>query len=157
MKRLIVGYGLILVLLLTACGASIEDIREENDRVVAEIEDAQRSQEFMDSFVSSLMSNPEYRNYLEWSEEDIDSLVSSLLSSPEYKDYLDWSEEDIEQLVAAFMSHPRYVEMLNTTPKEDCAQIVVMAIIIGGEHFIPSDDEAQELCEWYEDFVDGDT
>ena len=168
MKRLMVVYGLILVLLLTACGASSGDISEENDRVlaelkvendrvIAEIKNAQRSEEFMDSFVSSLMSNPEYRNYLEWSEEDIDSLVSSMMSSPEYQDYLEWSEEDIEQLAAAFMSDLGYVEMLKTTPKEDCAQIVVMAIIIGGEHFIPSDDEAQELCEWYEDFVDGDT
>ena len=144
MKRLMVVYGLILVLLLTACGASIGDISKENDRVlaelkvendrvIAEIKNAQRSEEFMDSFVSSLLSNPEYKNYLEW------------------------SEDDMELMASAFMSDPRYAEMLHTTPQEDCAQVIIMAIIIGGEHFIPSDDEAEQLCEWYEDYVDEDT
>ena len=140
MKRLLLGLGLVFVLLLTACGASIADVKKENDRVlaevklennrvIAEIETKRASQQFMDTF------------------------VSSLLSSSDYKSYLEWSEEDIEQLATAFMSDAGYVEMLQTTPREDCAQIVVMAIILGGEHFIPSNEEVKEICQWYEDYI----
>ncbi len=144
MKRLLMALGFALAVFFTACGASIDEVKEENDRILAEVKlendrviheirNAQSSQEFMDSFVSSLLSNPEYKSYLEWSEQDIESLA------------------------AAFINDPRYAEMLQTTPKEDCAQIIVMAVIIGGEHFIPSDDEAQELCEWYEDYLESES
>ena len=144
MKGFLLSSGLVIVLILTACGASIADIREENDRVlqevklendriIAEIEALQKSEEFIDRFVSSLLANPKYR------------------------DYLEWSEEDLELLAGAFMSDPRYVEMLRTTPREDCAQIIVMAIILGGEHFIPSNDEAAELCQWYETYTEAES
>lgn len=84
------------------------------------------------------------------SDEDMerfaDHYVDALLAHPTYLEYLDDADDEmIEALVTAMLEHPAY----QTTPEEDCATFILMAVAASGDYTLPLDSEVDELCEWY--------
>ena len=54
-------------------------------------------------------------------------------------------EERAELMVAAMLEHPAY----QTTPEEECATLILMAVAASGDYTLPLDSEVDDLCEWY--------
>ena len=77
--------------------------------------------------------------------------MDALLAHPQYQAYLE-DDEWVEGFTNAVMVHPA----MKTTPEEDCAIFVVMAVVAAGDYsLMPTDEEADELCLWYSGYIDG--
>ena len=77
--------------------------------------------------------------------EDANAIVDALMSHPQYLKYLELDDEWVTAVVNAMMQHPLY----QTTPEEDCATVILMAAVIGGDYNLPPDSEVENLCAWY--------
>ena len=79
-------------------------------------------------------------------EETVNQMVDAMMAHPTYLEYLDDADgEMIEAFVTAMLEHPAY----QTTPEEDCATLILMAVAASGDYTLPLDSEVDELCEWY--------
>jgi hypothetical protein len=79
-------------------------------------------------------------------EEFVEDLVEALMSNPKYLDYLE-DDQWIEQFTNALLQNPEYLP----TPREECAQVILMAAVIAGDYDLPPDSEVDDLCDWYLD------
>ena len=79
-------------------------------------------------------------------DEEAEQIVDALMENPRYQEYLE-DDEWVTQFVDEMVRHPLY----QTTPREDCAQIILMAAVISGEYTMPPATEVERLCAWYLD------
>ena len=130
MKRARTGVNVLLVALIlvagiTGCQQELHD--DDIDRIAERVAAQPTEEEVIQGFVDALLAHPQYQAYLE-------------------------DEEWVEGFTNAVMAHPA----MQTTPEEDCAMFVVMAVVAGGDYsLMPTDEEADNLCSWYSDYIDG--
>ena len=102
-----------------------------------------------DRLVDTLLSHPDY---VADREESADRLVEALMSNQSYVDLLE-DDKLVEEFANAMMAHPT----MQTTPEEDCATLIVMAVVSegseSGNYAPPSTGETDRICEWYAEYV----
>ena len=92
----------------------------------------------------------------ELSDNEIDRIITAIAES----------EELHQKQVEAFMENPSYQEYLADTswieplaqaqlalvdPSDECATVILMALVIAENYAPPTAGEAEALCEWYVD------
>ena len=123
----------VLVAGLIGCQAELSD--EEQNKINAQI-----SQDVVDA----LLEHPKYLEYLE-NDDWVDGFVNALLEHPAYLEYLD-DDEWVEDFTHALLEHPDY----KTTPEEDCATVILMAVVMSDDHtLLPPESDKESLCAWY--------
>ena len=134
----------VLVAGLVGCQKDLSD--EDIDKIVDRMAQtpAQLDEETVSRMVDAQMSHPRYLEYLE-DDVWVEAMVDALMSHPRYLEYL---EDDtwIANMVEVQMTHPSY----QTTPQEDCAQLIVMAAVMSGDYTLPAVGDEERLCAWYE-------
>ena len=122
MKTLSLLVWLTLVLTLMGCQATLTD--QQLDRIADRAAEQPMTAEDAEVFVNALLANPTYREALEYTDEDWAKFTNALLNHPSYQ----------------------------TTPEEDCAASVLMAVVMSGDYLaLPGDAEMEEICDWYAD------
>ena len=116
------GAALLICILLIGCQNSISD--EDMERIADRIAESPVHEETVNQWVDALLAHPTYLKYLD------DFIVD---------------DEMIEAFVTAMVEHPAY----QTTPEEDCATFILMAVAASGDYTLPLDSEVDELCAWY--------
>lgn len=82
-------------------------------------------------------------------EEDVDyaAMVDAFMANPEYTDKINIDED---AMVEALMRNPAYINYLDTTPREDCATIILSNKVAWGEPAVlPTGSDVDDLCAWY--------
>ena len=97
------------------------------------------SDDDIDRIVDRMVENPRVIH-----EDSIEDFVDAFLDHPKYMEYLQ-DDEWIETFTDAMMVHP----MVETTPKEDCTTIILMAAVMSGDYTLPPDSDVDQLCTWY--------
>ena len=113
---------ILLSILLIGCQNSISD--EDMERIADRIAESPVHEETVNQWVDALLAHPTYLKYL-------DDFIAD--------------DEMIEAFVTAMVEHPAY----QTTPEEDCATFILMAVAASGDYTLPLDSEVDELCAWY--------
>ena len=122
----------VLVAGLIGCQAELSD--EEQNKINAQI-----SQDVVDA----LLEHPKYLEYLE-NDDWVDGFVNALLEHPAYLEYLD--DDEWVDFTHALLEHPDY----KTTPEEDCATVILMAVVMSDDHtLLPPESDKESLCAWY--------
>ena len=102
------------------------------------------SNEDIDKIVDRVAENP-----VPLHEDTVNRMVDALLAHPTYLEYLEDDEGLATAMVEALLANPKYQEYLETTPKEDCATVILMAAVISGDYNLPPDSDVDMLCAWY--------
>ncbi len=102
------------------------------------------SDEDVDKIVDRVVQNPAPLH-----DDTVNKLVDALLAHPTYVEYLEDDEGLAESMVNALMANAKYQEYLETTPEEDCATVILMAVVIAGDYTLPPDSDVDRLCTWY--------
>ena len=79
-------------------------------------------------------------------------LAEAFLEHPRYLAYLeDGESEVVKAFTDAILEHPAY----QTTPEEDCVNLILMAAVMAGDYSLPPDSEIDRMCEWYQRQTEG--
>lgn len=132
MKSLIVVCALFLAVIGgMGCQNDLSD--EDIDRIVTRM--AEDRDEEIDRIFTRMAEDR---------EENASAMVDALMASPKYLSYLQ-DDKWVEEFTNAMMAHPAS----QTTPREDCATIILMAAVMSGDYTLPPESDADRLCAWY--------
>ena len=97
--------------------------------------------------VEAFMTNERYQDFLEGeSEQDAARMVEALMTNERYQDFLEGENDDlIVAMTNAMMEHPS----MQVTANQECATVILMAVVIAESYTVPPDSAKERLCDWY--------
>ncbi len=138
---------LALLVPMMACQTSLsdEDVERVAEKAVERMSEISMDEATVNRMVDAMMEHPKYLEAVQWSDAEIQALVAAQMAHPGFRAMLEWSDEEIQAMVAAQIAHPDF----QITPEEDCATVILTAVVIAGDYQLPPDSEVERLCTWY--------